>query len=47
MGIYIQGETVETVEKVPEQATVIQAVTEKTYTQEEVLAMLAEAQKGE
>mgnify|MGYP006993477789 CR=1 FL=1 len=44
MAIYINGNNAETEEKKPEQSELVQASEQKTYTQEEVLAMLAQVQ---
>lgn len=46
MAIYKPAPDAETVEKRPEQSEVVQAVKEQTFTKEEVLAMLAQVQKG-
>lgn len=45
--LYIPASDAEKKIKLPEQNQIVQAVEEKTYTQEEVLAMLAQVQKGE
>lgn len=47
MSIYITVPDADVSDKKPEQSEITQAVQTKTYTQEEVLAMLAQVQKGE
>ena len=47
MSIYTTVPDADVTEKKPEQSKITQAVQTKTYTQEEVLAMLAQIQKGE
>lgn len=47
MAIYKPAPDAEVIEKEPEQAEVVQAVETKTYTQEEVQAMLEQIQKGQ
>lgn len=47
MAIYITACDAETTEKKPIQSAVVQASEQRTYTQEEVIAMLTEIQKGE
>ena len=47
MSIYINPPDADAPEIRPEQSEITQAVRQKTYTQEEVLAMLAEVHKGE
>lgn len=47
MSIYTTVPDADVKEKKPEQSEITQAVQTKTYTQEEVLAMLAQIQKGE
>lgn len=47
MSIYVTVPNADASDKIPEQSEVTQAVQTKTYTQEEVLAMLAQVQKGE
>jgi hypothetical protein len=47
MAIYRPAENAEIIEKKPEQGELVQAVQQKTYTQEEVLAMLEQIQKGQ
>lgn len=46
MGIYVTAPDADVSEKKPEWSEITQAVKTKTYTQEEVLAMLAQVQKG-
>lgn len=47
MSIYTTVPDADVPDKKPEQSEITQAVRTKTYTQEEVLAMLAQVQKGE
>lgn len=46
MAIYLPAENAEMIEKKPEQGELVQAVTTKTYSQEEVQALLEAIQKG-
>lgn len=47
MAIYIPPENAKKIEKHPEQAEPVQATKTKTYTQEEVFAMIEQIQKGQ
>ena len=47
MDIYVTPPDIKIEEKKPEQAEITIAEKSKTYTQEEVLAILAQVQKGE
>lgn len=47
MAIYIPSKNVEIKEKKSEQGQLVKAVQQKTYTQEEVLAMMNQIQEGE
>lgn len=46
MAIYRPPENAEKIEKKPEQEQLVQAIKPKTYTQEEVLAMIEQIQRG-